>query len=67
MFSTTCIKCGAEDSLYVTKFVTFLTGVPLTPDGFSIGDAKQVNTEDEWVQCSSCDEEYPLADLPEVE
>ena len=63
MFSTTCTKCGVVDSLDVILLNAVLLGCPLTPDGFAIGDAKQVDTENEWVQCRECDQSFPLADL----
>jgi hypothetical protein len=67
MFSTTCKDCGAEDTLYIVACSAQFVGVQLTADGFSLGDAKQVNTDNEIVSCYDCQAEYPLADLPDAE
>lgn len=66
MFSTTCIRCGEEDTLEVVSCNATFVGLPLTEDGFAFSDAKQVSTEDEMLRCTACNQFFLLADLPEV-
>lgn len=62
-FSTACPTCGADGYLYVVFAKVTLDGVPLTSDGFSFTDAKQVHTEDELIECSSCGRVFDLAEV----
>lgn len=53
-FKTVCPKCGKKDQLFVSSGVFYAQGLFLAEDGFAFSDAKQVDTEDEWVECGAC-------------
>jgi hypothetical protein len=62
MWKTKCPRCGRIGSLYVVSFAAE-TRIPLCADGFSVQDAKHLNTTDEKVLCDVCDEVFTLWDL----
>jgi hypothetical protein len=63
MFSTTCPICKAEGELTVVGGDFHAVDMPLSPDGFSFCDAKQVNTDKETVCCQACGRFFELGDL----
>ena len=63
-WNTTCIDCGVDGRMEVCSGVFIAEGMPLdAAEGFSFLDAKQVSTEDEWVQCQNCKSTWGLAFL----
>ena len=63
-WNTTCPDCGTVDQMNVYSGVFIAEGMPLdAAEGFSFHDAKQVSTEDEWVQCQNCKSTWDLAFL----
>ena len=60
MFKTKCPVCG-EEKLEVSSGVFYAYGMTLTEDGFSFSEAKQINTDKEFVICRACGEEFSLA------
>lgn len=58
-YQTTCPKCQ-NDGLRLRQFNAVVYGVYITPDGFSLNDATQIDTENETVWCGSCNWEGPL-------
>ena len=63
MFKTQCPKCRVEGRLEVRSGIFISHGMTLAADGFSFADAKQVDTQDERVECQSCNAVYVLEDL----
>lgn len=59
MFVTKCGKCGKK-TLEVVSGRFSATGMTLTATGFSPSDAKNFDTEDEVVRCTSCKTTQPL-------
>jgi hypothetical protein len=53
-FKTQCPKCGVDGELFVSAGKFYTTKMKLCHDGFSFSDAKNVDTEDEWVECHAC-------------
>jgi hypothetical protein len=51
-YVTQCYSCGSR-SLAV-RGGTFHVSIPLMEDGFSFGDANEIHTEDEKLQCRAC-------------
>jgi len=64
-FRTSCPRCGAaeEDAcLEVVYAEVSLGGVPLQEDGFSLSDAKSMDTTNELVKCHACNWTFPLGE-----
>ena len=69
-FSTVCPNCGQDGTLWVVQ-VTFDgseydVSARLCADGFDVADVfgdRQVDLEDERVQCDACSHFFDLADL----
>jgi len=62
-FCSECPKCKSADTLYVQTLEARVTGMRLYEDGFSFTDAAQIETSDENVYCSHCDETFQLSEL----
>lgn len=58
MFVAQCPECGGN--LYILCCTVVPKGVRVTEDGFSIGDAVRMDTEDEYVICEGCQHTGPL-------
>lgn len=58
-FHLACPHCGG-DALHVVV-LTWIGSIPLAPDGFSFHDARLSSTEDEIVECQTCQHRFPLA------
>jgi hypothetical protein len=53
-YRTTCPLCGGGLSLAGCT-VWDIEGVPISEDGFDLGDARRMSTSDEIVRCDDCD------------
>lgn len=60
-----CARCRSPDGVSVVSGEFQSSGVTVYPDGFSLSDAKQLNTCNERVYCAACGAIYPLAELYE--
>ena len=63
MFKTRCPVCNAEGTLAVISGIFTAFGMMLSEDGFSFGDAKNVDTEGERIECQACKNYFSLAAL----
>ena len=57
-YQTTCPKCGAEGSLFVSARCY---GMPLHSDGYCLTDAEWY--EDEEIYCNACEWLGPMSDV----
>lgn len=62
-FSTVCPYCKKKDELYIHEGKFYTSGLRLQTDGFDLNSAKTVSTEDEWVECHACHQEFALSEV----
>jgi hypothetical protein len=63
VWQTICPDCGVADQLEIYAATISCRGVYLNGDGFSLVDAKQIDTDDERVRCTACNSEWDLGFL----
>jgi hypothetical protein len=62
-WNTTCLDCGVEGQLEIYSATVTCRGMYLSGDGFSLADAKDIDTDNERVRCTACNSDWDLAFL----